>query len=324
MPSPDATARTRAACALVALLVAAGCGGETHVDTTDVDAGPTMNELDAGDVTGGAAGMGSRDADGGGLVVVPLQPSADADTPDAATAEDAASVADAMTEADAATDRADGGDARDVGGAAALDASTDAGPVLEVDDLPYAGEVVSFTEGSGAGFGSDAYPDVVLGPPMGAGTGGGSLDVLSLGVGGELVMGFGELDVIDEPGPDFIVFENPFWPGGDPTRVFAELGEVAVSEDGVVWHTFSCDTAGDGQGHFPGCAGWTPTLAFDPLDAYPLDPAVTGGDAFDLEDLGVGRARYVRITDLGTVAGGGGTAGFDLDAIGLIHFEPAR
>jgi hypothetical protein len=52
----------------------------------------------------------------------------------------------------------------------------------------------------------------------------------------------------------------------------------------------------------------------------PLDPKLTGGNAFDLEDLGLERARYVRITDLATKATAN-TAGFDLDAVGVIHFS---
>jgi len=45
----------------------------------------------------------------------------------------------------------------------------------------------------------------------------------------------------------------------------------------------------------------------------PLDPAKTDGDAFDLKDFGVKKARYVRIHDLSTTgasnnADGTGTA----------------
>ncbi len=57
----------------------------------------------------------------------------------------------------------------------------------------------------------------------------------------------------------------------------------------------------------------------------PTDPAAAGGDAFDLADLGLTRARYVRLLDVGvtyygarTWCGGGG-GGFDLDAIAVVH-----
>ena len=46
-------------------------------------------------------------------------------------------------------------------------------------------DVVSFTPGECAGFGLPAMPDVVKGPPVGAGALAGSLDVVSLGIGGE-------------------------------------------------------------------------------------------------------------------------------------------
>ena len=188
------------------------------------------------------------------------------------------------------------------------------------DSLPYVREIVSFEPGDGAGFGEDALPDVVLGPPDGRGELAGSLDVLSLGKGGSIVLAFGELVIADGEGADFVVFENAFWPGGDPSLVFAEPGAVSVSDDGSEWHAFACDADGDGQGRFEGCAGWTPALEFDASAAVPLDPAVTGGDAFDLADVGLSRARFVRVTDVSN-AGAEPSAGFDLDAVGIVHVE---
>ncbi|HEX6271800.1 MAG TPA: hypothetical protein VFZ53_02115 [Polyangiaceae bacterium] len=206
----------------------------------------------------------------------------------------------------------------DAGGEAGEGASGSAG--TSPDFLPYAREVVSFELGEGAGFGEDELPDVVLGPPDGRGVLSGSLDVLSLGKAGNIVVAFGELGIADGEGADFVVFENAFWPGGDPTLVFAEPGEVSVSEDGSEWHTFPCDADGDGAGRFAGCAGWSPALEFDPSAAVPLEPAVTGGDAFDLADLGLARARFVRITDV-SLSGSAPSAGFDLDAVGVVHVE---
>jgi hypothetical protein len=193
--------------------------------------------------------------------------------------------------------------------------------VLYPETLPYARSVESFTPGEGAGFGESSLPDVVLGPPRGMGERSGSLHVLSLGVGGEIVLGFGERTILDEPGPDFVVFENAFWPGGVRNMVYAELGEVSVSEDGETWLTFPCDSEGDGEGGFSGCAGASPTLEFDPLALVPLDVIASGGDAFDLADLGVASARFVKIIDLGTLEPGGTSSGFDLDAVGLAHQE---
>ena len=171
----------------------------------------------------------------------------------------------------------------------------------------------------------EAYPAIVFGPPHGAGARRGSTDVLSLGKGGRIALGFGGGAIVDGPGADFIVFENPFYyvptkehPEGDPARPFKELGEVAVSEDGATWHSFPC--ARDAY-PFEGCAGWHAVFSSpeDGVSAY--DPSVAGGDAFDLADIGVEHARFVRVTDLSRL-GAGGSAGFDLDAVAVVH-QPA-
>ena len=73
-------------------------------------------------------------------------------------------------------------------------------------------------------------------------------------------------------------------------------------------------------GRFAGCAGWTPALEYDASAVVPLDPAVTGGDAFDLADVGLSHARFVRVTDVSN-AGAEPSAGFDLDAVGVVHLE---
>ena len=184
-------------------------------------------------------------------------------------------------------------------------------------ELPYASEVISFEPGDNAGFGMNKLPDVVLGPPRGGGTGAGGLDVLSLGVGGEIVLGFGEREISDGPGADLIVFENVFWANGDPDAAFSEPGEDAVSEDGERWETFACDPAAPIDE--AGCAGLHPTLAFGTGEMLELDPDETGGDAFDLADVGLSSARYVRIRDR-SEEGEGTSAGFDLDAVGLVSY----
>jgi hypothetical protein len=202
---------------------------------------------------------------------------------------------------------------------AALFGASGCGASDTTDPTPYAQSVESLELGEAAGYNLGLLPDIVLGPPQGKGTASGSLHVLSLGHGGEIVLGFGGQELVDEPGPDFVVFENPFWPGDEPSLVFAELGEVSVSEDGAVWHTFPCDTEGDGRGRFPGCAGWSPTLPYDAQALVPLDIELTGGDAFDLAELAVRSARFVRIRDLKTLPPAGNSGGFDLDAVGVVH-----
>ena len=209
-----------------------------------------------------------------------------------------------------------------IGGAGAGGAMVEAGAAgasFEATTSVYASGVESFSPGASAGYNQDKMPGIVLGPPVGLGNGAGSLDVVSLGAAGEIVLAFDDFGIVDGPGPDLVVFENAFWPGGDASAVFAELGEVSVSEDGETWETFPCDSEGDGDGNFPGCAGVTPTLEYDAEELIPIDPAQSGGDAFDLADVGLKRARFVKIRDLETLPPGGISSGFDLDAVGLIH-----
>ncbi|MCO4760857.1 MAG: cell surface protein [Myxococcales bacterium] len=179
---------------------------------------------------------------------------------------------------------------------------------------PFAKQVVSFSAGKGGGFGQDKLPGVVLGGPVGGGANSGSLDVVSLGCGGSIVLSFGERTLIDKPGPDLLVFENPF-PG------WTETGRVAVSKDGEHWTEWPCDPT-DKEAGFPGCAGVSPVLANSTTDPGPIDPDTAGGDAFDLATIGVKSARYVRITDTGHNACDAPSAGFDLDAVALIHSAP--
>jgi len=183
----------------------------------------------------------------------------------------------------------------------------------------YATKVVSYTKGVKGGFNEDKLPNIVLGPPVGGGCCAGSLDVLSLGDGGEIVVGF-DVAIVDGDGADFVVFENPFEPAGDPTSVLAEPAEVSVSEDGVTWTAFPCTATTYPYGS---CAGWHPVYATAESPIDPLDPARAGGDAFDLSTIGVKRARFVRIRDMNRrFPAASPTAGFDLDGVAVLHFTP--
>ncbi len=182
------------------------------------------------------------------------------------------------------------------------------------ENNPFADKVVSFNPGPYAGFGQDRSPDIVLGPPQGGGSGVGSLDVLSLGERGEIVLEFTDIGVVDGPGVDLLVFENPF---GN----FSERGIVAVSEDGRSWHEFPCDPA-DAANGYPGCAGVKHVFSSPDNGISPTDPAVAGGDGFDLASLGVKRARFVRIRDGGSNSYGSTSGGFDLDGISVVNGSP--
>lgn len=179
----------------------------------------------------------------------------------------------------------------------------------------FATSVESFAPGPGPDFGQVDLPGVVLGAPKGAGAIHGSLDVATLGNGGSITLGFAPSTIVDGPGPDFIVFENAFYANGDPDAPFAELATVEVSEDGEHFDAFPC-TATDAP--YGECAGWHPVYANpDTNQIDPLDPKVAGGDAFDLAELGVSQARYVRITDRVDLTGLSGA--FDLDAISIVN-----
>jgi hypothetical protein len=180
----------------------------------------------------------------------------------------------------------------------------------------FATQVVSFRPGAGASFGHAAMPGVVLGPPQGAGDLRGGTDVVSLGRGGEIVLGF-DHEIVDGPGADFVVFENAFMVPGVEERYWEELGEVSVSDDGETWTTFPCDPLG-ARPHL-GCAGWNPVYANRENGLSPLDPRVAGGDPFDLAMVGVHSARFLRIRDLSTQGLMPPATGFDLDAVGVIH-----
>lgn len=183
-------------------------------------------------------------------------------------------------------------------------------------DPRFVASVVDFQPGTHAGFGQDRMPQVVLGPPQGGGRNQGGLDVVSLGTGGTITVEFG-VDAVDGPGADFIVFENAFV-AGNTTVVFAEPGQVEVSADGSAWAAFPCEP---GSAPYAGCAGTRPVLASDANPVDITDPTVAGGDAFDLADVGMDRARFLRITDRSNPALAD-TAGFDLDAAVVIHAAP--
>lgn len=181
----------------------------------------------------------------------------------------------------------------------------------------FAARVVSFTPGEGAGFGAQRMPGVVLGPPQGAGERMGSTDVVSLGLRGEIVLGF-DRELVDGPGPDLAVFENAFSVDGSEARAWAEFGEVAVSEDGAAWTVFPCAHQSDGAG----CAGRARVHSSSANGVCALDPSVSGGDLFDLAAVRVRRARFVRIRDVSSLGLTPPASGFDLDAVALLNRSP--
>ena len=188
-------------------------------------------------------------------------------------------------------------------------------PVMTSD--PWADAVVMFDAGTGAGLGQNFFPDNVLGPPdpdpamSAVNPSAKPQELLSLGHGGEIVLEFTDNTITDGPGIDFTVFENAFYFNGDPSHPFIEAAIVAVSQDGEHWAEFPYDTT-----DFSGLAGVTPTKD----NQNPLDPTVSGGDGFDLADVGLSFANFIKLTDLGDIKSEGQWNGdFDLDAVVAVN-----
>ena len=172
-------------------------------------------------------------------------------------------------------------------------------------------------------------PEKALGPAEGT-----SFEVVSLGKGGEIIIGF-DPPVSNGDGWDFAVFENGF------EDTFLELAYVEVSSDGIVFVRF------DNASLTP-----DPVPSFGTLDPTNID-GLAGkyrqgyGTPFDLEELAsksevlqgdvdLSAITYIRIID---VVGDGsyldssgqviydlyptfGSAGFDLDAVGVSNGAP--
>ena len=135
---------------------------------------------------------------------------------------------------------------------------------------------------------------------------------------------------------------------------YIETAVVSVSADGVNFVTFPfgfdlalAEATKIGNRYFftpdlfLGLAGVRPTFASFENAINPVDPSVSGGDFFDLADVGLSEARFVKIVDTGRPrtptetldsngnpiddTGNGGydplsrKFGFDLDAIAAIN-----
>ena len=185
-----------------------------------------------------------------------------------------------------------------------------------------ANDTLTIDFGTNSGFGAHLYPGIIYGPPRTGGT-----HVVTFGGGGSLVIELNGFIVVNGAGPDFTIFENAvvsnLWGN------FFERAEVSASDDGVNFIPFPCD-AFDPEEINEGCAGVTPVNATN----NPLDPAVSGGDSYDLADVGLTEAKFIRIEDLDTCRPGdptwldaegsflcsiAGQQGFDLDAISIVN-----
>ena len=175
-----------------------------------------------------------------------------------------------------------------------------------------------------------------------------AFELVSTGAGGRLIVKF-DRPVTNDPrnpyGVDFIIFGNANyildwqtpWTNGDPNLTtvldsggFTEPGTVSVSQDGVIWHTFSSDLGphADPEGPYTGTDGpfadtFAPTLGrvYDPdapdetLGAWnlwwslPTDPTLPLDPRLRWVDF-----QFLTVAEVATVYedSAGGTA-FDFD-----------
>ncbi len=225
---------------------------------------------------------------------------------------------------------------------------------------PFADKVVSFSPLASGGYGASQMDGIVLGAPRGEGSYQGGLDVVSLHArvydgsgpgGGSIVLRFIDNIVVNGEGDDFTVFENAFYIGGSQERRWMEPAVVSVSQDGTTFYTFPYQYRphfnGDGSINYyvpysysKGFAGISPVFSNGGAPD-PRDPAVSGGDSFDLSDLSgasLSWIQFIRITatgdgwlqdidgvpvrhtpELGSLSGSG-SSGFDLDAVCAVNY----
>jgi len=174
---------------------------------------------------------------------------------------------------------------------------------------PWADASPAVEYGPGAGYGQSYYPDNVLGPPDSTATptfpSFGENNLLTLGTDGWVVLEFTDNSIINGSGADFTVFENVMETG---SGYFQECAFVEVSQDGEYWIQFPWNAT-----TLEGLAGVMPTTGEDPTN-----PAISGGDQFNLDDVGLDLIRFVRLTDCGDAVADGGL--FDLDAVAAVNW----
>lgn len=153
--------------------------------------------------------------------------------------------------------------------------------------------VYSFTPGEGqsAGQSSLYFPENIFGAP--------SIyaerniaeirpeEILSLGLGGEIILGVRNGFISNGEGDDFTIFENAFEINFNK-KMYAEPAIVSVSLDSVEWFTFDFDLDS-----LTGLAGTNYTIGNNPNSEY----GFSGGNSFDLGELGLEKIKYIKLKD---------------------------
>ncbi len=181
----------------------------------------------------------------------------------------------------------------------------------------WADSVVLFVHGDGQWYGQGNYPYVVLGNPDPSATPTNpSLDVLSLGTYGIIVLQFKDNVVVDGPGDDLVIFENVFLTSTSPdTQAFLEPALVFLSKDGRIFYQYPYDTSNPNPYYWQGLAGIKPTN----YGNDPNTPSTWMGDRFDISNVGLDTVRFVMLADASFLCGNLLCSGFDLDALGCLN-----
>ncbi len=230
---------------------------------------------------------------------------------------------------------------------------------------PFADAVKTYAPLSAGAWGSEFAPDNVTGPPWSSlgqsspqtfSPANAKTDVLSLhtrnvtsgqATSGSIVLEFKDNIIELGNGTDFSIFENVFFIRSNPNNRFMEPAIVSVALFEGQWFRFPVDVIPTTGGTVPdesnpsyfarGFAGRNATTGDDPTD-----PLRSGGDAFDIQELGIPDLTWVRfikiettghnarLDDLGgqpikhtattDALSGQGSSGFDLDAVSAVNY----
>jgi len=216
---------------------------------------------------------------------------------------------------------------------------------------PFIDKIVLFERGTPYN-GDFQEQSKIFGPPQAydASGIGGSTDVLNIGVGGKIVVGFEGKVIFDGAGSDFVIYENPFYISGSTEHIFLEPAYVFVSSDGDNWTSFTTHYQvqnpplqyDDNPLHYSGFAGIHPVFSNSTNGIDPLNQLSAGGDWFDLSDISDTALRdgvdiqnicFIKIVDVSAGVGRDSDGniipgvyypsldGFDIDAIGCKNFR---
>ena len=225
------------------------------------------------------------------------------------------------------------------------DGKTDCGAVNPTF-ITWASTVVDYSPANQEMDSGFANTGRALGPVTGD-----NFDIVSLGdldqdqinageLSGSVTLGF-DLPIANGEGPDLAVFENGFMVS-DTDRVFAELGYVEVSTDGIVFARFP--SVYQASGEVGGYGNVDPTYVYNLVGKHVNAYGDSWGTPFDLNNLAqapevlngsvdLNSINYVRIVD---IPGSGdfkdsrgkpiydawvttGSGGLDLEAVGVIN-----